>query len=226
MDAEQKRAYKRAVGVSWQYAEDSLVDILSFTKFELIKRLNQIIGEMTYGKIPAGVFKKFQEKVNTLLASSNPAAVSELNTAYENMGSSEDSEKNAHVAFSCRRLIMAVSDNLFPAQKEDTMHDGKSLKVTKSNFINRLEAYVDSLESNNRKHLIKKLDLLRDMYGKIPQSINKGIHANISNADAETLVIYSYLILGEILLCRDEAAPKKPKRSRNSSRSSRVRLME
>ena len=222
MTAVQKKVCKKSTGVYWQYEEEFLAGVLDFVEFELLKRLNRIIGEITYGKIPTGVLQKFQKSVNARLASSNPSAVSALNTAYENMGRSEDPERIAHVAFSCRRLIAAVADELFPAQeKEYVTYNNKPIKVGKSNTVNRLEAYVDSSGSGNRKYLIKKLDLLRDMCSKIPQSINKGIHANISNADAEMLVIYSYLILGEVVLCQDAATTKnsKPRGSKKAQDS-------
>jgi len=42
--------------------------------------------------------------------------------------------------------------------------------------------------------------LLRDLYGEVPESINKGTNLTISNADAEMLVIYTYSILGDLVL--------------------------
>lgn len=222
MTAVQKKVCKKSTGVYWQYEEEFLAGVLDFVEFELLKRLNKIIGEITYGKIPTSVFQEFQKNVNARLTRSNTSAVSALNTAYENMGRSEDPERTAHVAFGCRRLIAAVADGLFPAQKQEYVaHDGKSFQVGKSNTINRLEAYVDSSGSDNRKYLIKKIGLLRDMHDNIPQSINKGIHANISNADAEMLVIYSYLILGEVVLCQNATTTKnsKPRGSKKAQDS-------
>ena len=201
MNDHQKNAIRRISGITWRFRNNSLVRILSDANVELARRTNNIIAEITYGKIPEGIFKNFQDRVNTLLADSNPAAVSELNTAYENLARSGDPEKAAHVAFSCRRLIQAVADEIFPAQNKPYIkHDGKEIKVEKDHFLNRLEAYVDSARPNNRKYLIKKIDLLQDMYRKSPESINKGIHANVTNEDAKMFVIYSYMILGEILL--------------------------
>ena len=175
--------------------------VLTSVKLTLVKRLNAIIAEITYGKIPEGIFKKFQDKVDAALVDSNPAAVSQLKMAYESLGQSEDPEKASNVAFNCRRLIKAVADELFPARDDEYVpREGKSFGVGKEQFLNRLHACADSLESDNRKYMIKKVKLLRDVCGEIPQSINKGTHADITNADAEMLVIYSYLILGELIL--------------------------
>lgn len=221
MNDDQKNAIRGISRITWRFYNNSLVQILSDANVELARRTNNIIAEITYGKIPEGVFKKFQDRVNTLLADSNPAAVSELNTAYENLARSGDPEKAAHVAFSCRRLIQAVADEIFPAQNRPYIkHDGKEIKVEKDHFLNRLEAYVDSARPNNRKYLIKKIDLLQDMYRKSPESINKGIHANVTNEDAQMFVIYSYMILGEILL---EAEKQEMQGRQKSARRSSAR---
>lgn len=186
---------------SWQFSGDALETTLSSIKLDLIKRLNLMIGEITYGKIPQNIFRQFQKKVNETLADSNPQAVSELNISIEGLGKSEDPERIAHVAFACRRLIKSIADNLFPFQNElYTLKNGTKIDVGEEKFLNRLDAYVDSINSQNRKFLTRKIMLLRDLYGEIPESINKGMHLNISNTDAEMLVIYSYIILGDIIL--------------------------
>ena len=98
-------------------------------------------------------------------------------------------------------LIKAVADQLFPSQeKQHKTKNGTNLQVGKEQFLNRLEAYVDSVNSSNRKFLVRKIGLLRDLYGEVPESINKGTHSAIKNSDAEMLVIYTYIILGDIIL--------------------------
>ena len=218
MTSSQKKYITSRSLVGWRFHNTELLRVLAGAKLELVKRTDAIIEEILYGKIPEGIFKKFQDKVNTLLARSNPAAVSELNTAYENLARSGDPEKAAHVAFSCRRLIRAVADELFPARDQAYIKRDKTpMKVGKDCFLNRLDAYVDSLGSDNRIYLARKIGLLRDAYGNIPQSVNKGTHDSITQADAEMLVIYSYLILGEILLEAKDGAPGRQKSARRSS---------
>ena len=185
----------------WEYNPTALNEIINSVKFELIDRLNKMIAEITYGKIPKGIFQRFQNDVNATLAYSNSSAISELNIAYEGLGQSEDPERISHVAFGCKRLIKVVADQLFPSQKEQyETKNGENFKVGEEQFLNRLEAYVDSVNSPNRKFLVRKIALLRDLYGEVPESINKGTHLNINNSDAEMLVIYTYIILGDIIL--------------------------
>ena len=187
--------------IVWKFNKLDLTEIADIVKLELTDKLNKMIAEITYGQIPEGIFKKFQKNVNSTLTNSNSAAVSELNIAFEELRQSEDPERTSHVAFGCRRLIKAVADELFPSQKAQYItKDKKNLQVGEEHFLNRLEAFVDSTNSSNRKFLVRKIGLLRDLYGEIPESINKGTHLNISNSGAEMLVIYTYIILGDIIL--------------------------
>ena len=187
--------------MSWKYNLTALNKIINSVKLALIDRLNKMIAEITYGKIPKGIFQRFQNNVNAILTDSNSSAISALNIAYEGLGQSEDPERISNVAFGCRRLIKAVADQLFSPQEEQyKTKNGESFKVGEEQFLNRLQAYVDSVNSSNRKFLVRKIQLLRDLYGEIPKSINKGIHLTINNSDAEMLVIYTYIILGDIIL--------------------------
>lgn len=205
-----KKKYPSISYASWRYAQEEYGKILSGIRLELIRRLNSMISEITYGKIPQGIFKKFQDKVNQKLVTSNPNAVSELNIAYESLGKSEDPERISHVAFACRRLIKAVADVLYLPQegKKIKLKSAKDIEIGNERFLNRLEAYIDSIDSPNRKFLQRKLSLLRDIYGEIPASINKGTHLEISNSDAENLVIYTYIILGEIIVSTESLSNK------------------
>ena len=185
----------------WEYNPTALNEIINSVKFELIDRLNKMIAKITYGKIPKGIFQRFQNNVNAILTDSNSSAISALNIAYEGLGQSEDPERISNVAFGCKRLIKAVADQLFPPQEEQyKAKNGESFNVGEEQFLNRLQAYVDSVDSPNRRFLVRKIQLLRDLYGEVPESINKGTHLTIKNSDAEMLVIYTYIILGDIIL--------------------------
>ena len=175
--------------------------LIGSVEFELIKKLNFMISEVAYGKIPEGIFKKFQTKVNDKLSASNPEAISELNIAYESLGKSEDPERIVHVAFACRRLVKAIADKLFPAKNgKYLLKSGKEVEIGEEQFLSRLEAYVDSIDSPNRKYIIREISLLRDLCNEIPESMNKGVHLYITNSNAERLVLYSYMILGDIIM--------------------------
>ena len=188
------------------YTNSKISEIIAGIKMEMLSRLNIMINEITYGKIPRGIFNKFQDLVNLELSESNPTAISALNIAVESLGNSEDPERISTVAHTCKRLIKSVADNLFPVQKEKYhIKDGDDMDMGEEKYFNRLMAFVHEINSKNKKELLEKIFLLKNLYGEIPESMNKGTHQNISNQSAEMLVIYCYLILGEIILEKNMA---------------------
>jgi len=187
---------------------EDLENIFSSLKVELLRRLNIMISELTYGKIPRDIFKEFKDSVDKKLAKSNPEAITALNVAYESLGDSENPEKIAQVALACRRLIKHVADGLFPAKNErQKLSDGEEIEVTDDRVLNRLIAHIDSIKPKNLSYLAQEIELLRELlHGE--GSVNQGIHDDISNSKARKLVLQTYVILGDIILAEDEKSTK------------------
>ena len=180
------------------YAKADLSVLFTTIKLEIINRLDDIINKIIYDVIPQDIFKEFQNVVQKKLIDLKSDAINALNIAIENLGDSENPEKTAVVALECRRLIKIIADHL-SKPGEYYVLNGNNIPIGPNDSINRLRAYVDQKDKKIKVPLQNKLDLLSQLYSKIPESINKGIHANISNSTAKMLVIYNYIILGEII---------------------------
>lgn len=181
-------------------------NIIAAAETELIKKLNNMISEITYGKIPQNIFKEFQDNVNRKLSDSNPEAISALNKAYESLGGSHDTERISQVSLACRRLIKHVADEVYPAKSEKYVlkidNTTVDLSIGTDNVLNRLTAYVDSLNSHNKQHILDEIRVLHGFYHGEEGFVNKGIHGEITNSEAKRLVLYTYLILGDIILLK------------------------
>jgi len=183
------------------FPNEELVKIFSSLKFELLRRLNIMISELTFGKIPRDIFKEFKDSVDGKLAKSNPDAIRTLNVAYESLGDSENPEKTAQVALACRRLIKHIADDLFPSKNEKhKLSDNTEIEVTDERVLNRLIAHIDSIQPKNLTYLVKEIELLRELLHGDEGSANKGIHDEILNSEARQLVLHTYIILGDIIL--------------------------
>lgn len=184
--------------------KSTMASVLGSIEFSLLEKLNNMISEITYEKIPQEIFKEFQTKVDAKLSDSNPKAVSTLNLAYESLGTYEDPNRIAQVALACRRLIKHVTDMVYPAQtqKYEFNYEGRKyiLDLGDDKIFNRLTAYVDSKKFRGKNHLIDEINLLRNFYSGEEGFINRGIHNEINNAEAKKMVLYTYLILGDIIL--------------------------
>ena len=181
-----------------------LYELFSSIKLELLNRLNNIINEIIYDILPRDIFQEFQNSVHAKFV--NSEAIHALNIAIENLGASENPEKTSVVALECRRLIKIVADELCKAGDDYKMKDDTVLKMGSENTINRLRAYVDQKNKKIRKPLLKKLDLLSELYSSNngAETMSSGVHGDISNTTAKILVIYNYLILGEIIRTKNE----------------------
>ena len=192
------------------YAKADLSVLFTAIKLEIINRLDDIINKIIYDVIPQDIFKEFQNVVQKKLIDLKSDAINALNIAIENLGDSENPEKTAVVALECRRLIKIIADHLSKPGKYYVL-DGDNIPIGPNDSINRLRAYVDQNDKKIKIPLQNKLDLLSQLYSKIPESINKGIHANISNSTAKMLVIYNYIILGEIIKTKSNPINDHPK---------------
>lgn len=96
-------------------------------------------------------------------------------------------------------------DNRLGLTQQDVENDRKIYEEnekyqSESKGLNPSFKGFKGLPSENSKYLLKEIALLRDFVNEIPESLNKGMHLNISNSDAERLVLYTYIILGDIIL--------------------------
>ena len=201
---------KLSDNISILYTKADLSVLFTGIKLEIINRLDDIINKIIYDVIPQDIFKEFQNVVQKKLVDLKSDAINALNIAIENLGDSENPEKTAVVALECRRLIKIIADHLSKSGKYYVL-DGNNIPIGPNDSINRLRAYVDQKDKKIKVPLQNKLDLLSQLYSKIPESINKGIHANISNSTAKMLVIYNYIILGEIIKTKPNLINEHPK---------------
>ena len=183
-----------------------LYELFSSIKLELLNRLNNVINEIIYDILPRDIFQEFQNIIHTKFENLNSKAIHALNIAIESLADSENPEKTSVVALECRRLIKIVADELYEPGDVYKMKDDTPLKIGSENTINRLRAYVDQKDGKIRKPLLKKLDLLNELYSSNngAETMSSGVHGDISNAAAKMLVIYNYLILGEIIKTKNE----------------------
>ena len=183
-----------------------LYELFSHLKIEMLNRLNNIINEIIYDILPRDIFQEFQNSVHAKFETSNSKAIHALNIAIESLGDSENPEKTSVVALECRRLIRIVADELCEAGDDYKMKDDTVLKIGSENTINRLRAYVDQKDRKIRKPLLEKLNLLNELYSSNSgaETMSSGVHGDISNSAAKMLVIYNYLILGEIIKTKNE----------------------
>ena len=154
------------------------------------------------------VFLSNLELVRTRIAQVVPDGVKKLNSIIENLKSSNE-EDWSNAAHSCRRLLKSVADVVFPPQKENLKVNGKSIKLGKEQYINRLIAFVEKNKSSSAysKVVGSQLAFIGDRLDAVSNAAHKGSHNTLKNkSEAEKYFVYTSLILSDILIFTEKPA--------------------
>jgi hypothetical protein len=157
-----------------------------------------------FSGISQEIFESTRTFVDNKLKELIPESIKKFVSIYENLRS-DNIEDWSNAVHSCRKLLKDVADKLFPPNPgglEIIERGSKKIKVGENNYVNRLICYIDdrsgsdtfkSVIGTNLQYTIERLDAISD-------AIQKGSHTDItSRYEAERFVIYTYLLLGDIL---------------------------
>lgn len=163
--------------------------------------------ELKYSGIADDIFSRVRERVNKSIGDAVPEATQKLSAVYENL-KSENPEDWSNAVHSCRRILQDLADSVFPAQGDivKTLNGkDKTIKLGKDNFINRLIAFIEaqshsgsftSIVGSHLKYIGERLD-------SVFRATQKGSHDTIvTQEEADRYVVYTYLIVGDILLLK------------------------
>ncbi|RLQ84943.1 hypothetical protein D9754_16530 [Planomicrobium sp. Y74] len=131
----------------------------------------------------------------------SPKSIQKFVSVYENLKSSNN-EDWANAVHTCRRIIKEVADVLYPPSDElITLPSGKKIKVGEEQYINRLIQYIESKsDSGSFKAIVgSNLEFIGNRLDGIHNAANKGTHTEVTLEEAERYIIYTYLLIGDIL---------------------------
>jgi hypothetical protein len=162
-------------------------------------------AELERGQARAGLFERAQEYVNASLEQYAPSALSQFVAAQERLysGTSEDL---AHALTSCRRMIKSLADHLYPASNDAIVGaDGVTRKMSDDQYRNRLLEYVrQTLGKHGQGEVMQRtLDSLGARLKSLDALASKGVHDEVSAAEAETCVVWTYLLAADLLRLAD-----------------------
>lgn len=168
--------------------------------------------ELKFSAISSDIFSRIRERVDGTIGEHVPAAVNKLAAVYENLQSS-NTEDWSNAVHSCRRVLQDLADALFPAQTDRAVDKGgvkRTIKLGPDNYINRLVTYAaDNSDSGRFTAIVgSQLNFLSDRLEALFRAAQKGSHDIIlSREEADRYVIYTYLIVGDILALRTTDLP-------------------
>ncbi len=166
--------------------------------------------ELKFSGVAADVFARLRGRVDHAVGERVPESVKRFTAVYDNLAS-ENPEDWSNAVHSCRRILQDLADALYPERADREIEvDGrkKTIKLGPENYINRLAAFAEERSASARFEEIvgSNLSYLGERLDSVFQAAQKGSHTTIvSREEAERYVIYTYLLVGDLLILTGEA---------------------
>lgn len=136
-------------------------------------------------------------EVDQRLAPLSGDALAKVESIYRRLGEG-DSEAVSQALSTCRRLIEAVADAIYPARDGTVLVGGNELTVGPSNHKNRLNAHVNErVTSSGRRERLRHT--LSDLFSRV----SSGVHSEVDIGEARYLFLATDMYLGEVLTLSD-----------------------
>jgi len=160
--------------------------------------------ELEYSNIADDIFANIREKVDNRIGKLIPESIKRFNAVYENL-KSENPENWSNAVHSCRRILEDLSNSVYPPTEDKIVKEEDNERIIKlddTHYINRImEFLIENSESESFKSIVgSQLKYLEDRLYSTYDASNKGTHTTIvSKEEANRIVIYTYLLIGDIL---------------------------
>lgn len=160
--------------------------------------------ELKFSGIADDIFSRIRKRLDSTIGKTIPDAVQMLSAVYDNLRS-ENPEDWSNAVHSCRRILQALADVIYPPSNDKTaIVNGKekTIKLGKDNYINRIMTFVEDRSRSERFQNIvgSHLRFLGDRLDSIFEAAQKGSHSTIVNREeADRYVVLTYLLVGDIL---------------------------
>ena len=176
-------------------------DRIEKVKSKLYQYVSNVNYELKFGEITEDIFSRKRRFVDNALKDLSPKSIQKFVSVYENLQSKND-EDWANAVHTCRRIIKEVADVLYPPSNElAVLPDGRKIKVGEEQYINRLMQYISNKSDSGSFNAIvgSNMSFIGERLDGVHNAANKGTHTEVTLEEAERYIIYTYLIIGDIL---------------------------
>ena len=191
---------RRRIRIDMNLASGRLASRRTFT-YSYVSRLHY---ELKLAGLADDVFGRLRSSVDTSIGMIVPESARKLTAVYENL-KSDNPEDWANATHSCRRVLQDLADALYPARSEPIIRDvnGKTKKIRlgPDHYVNRLMCYIEDTAGSKRFTEIvgSHLHYIGDRLDSIFGAAQKGSHSTVTQVEADRCVVYTYLLVGDIL---------------------------
>lgn len=160
--------------------------------------------ELKFSSIADDIFSRIRERVDIGIGKHLPDSIKRFSAIYTNL-QSENPEDWSNAVHSCRRILKDLANAIYPSRDPITINDDgkeKEIKLGKEQYINRIITFIkEKSNSNSFKKIVgSNLKFIEDRLNAVLEASHKGTHDTIiSKVEADRYVLYTYMIIGDIL---------------------------
>ena len=171
-------------------------EIMERTRQWIFEYLVDAETQLTSSDVVSRAFGRHRLSVDALLDAEVPEIRDQLSAALR-VAEGGDAESRAQVLVTCRRIIVAIADRLYPASDEPHISSsGIEYEVGQSNYRNRIMASAETTADRAAGAALSELSARLEALDEL---VNKGIHTDVSSAEMEFGLAQTYLLAGELL---------------------------
>ncbi|MFI5563350.1 hypothetical protein ACIA2T_29050 [Amycolatopsis japonica] len=167
--------------------------ILAQVEALIYEFVSETYHELMFSELQASLFEDARAAIDGRLTSLTGDVLRKIDSISERLRD-DDEEAISQAMSTCRRLVDAVADGIFPAHDKPYMIGEQELSVKHNNVQNRINAYVHRA-GIPRERAARIRRSLGDIYGRLSASV----HGNVSAHEARYLFLGTYVLLGEVL---------------------------
>jgi len=178
---------------SYAASAAAMSKVLASIDAQIYRYAGDVYAELQFSEIQASLFEDSRTAVDATFATMAGAALKKVDSISERLAAN-DAEAVSQAMSTCRRLIDAVADHVFPGSDDPYDLNGQTLNVKQNAVLNRINAFV-----HTRGVRGGRADRLRrgmsDVYGRV----STGVHLDVDGHEARYLFLSTYVLLGEVL---------------------------
>ena len=183
-----------------QIPKQKIKGVIHAVRQKVTRFLDEVILGLEYGEIPEDIFNDIRKEVDDEFAHLCPIAIEKISVVYGQL-SADKSIVYSQIASVCRNIIMDVADSLFPPRKEELQVGDKKIALDASKSVNRIITRIkEDIDSDSEKRVFSSMfEYVNNFLKSIQDYSSKGDHSDFKKSDATRCVVYTYLLLGDIL---------------------------
>lgn len=158
---------------------------------------SNVYHEKIFSRKAEDIFTQYSEQIDSVLADSVGEVLVMLPSVFERLNS-DDQEAVNQALLSCRRILDAFINKLYPPNEQNITLEGEELIINAEKTKNRYRVYIYQRTKSKsvRKKIIENILKLYDR-------TSTAVHKDVTREEAKALVLWLYVTLGEILTLGD-----------------------